>query len=142
MSSLAFIDYILIGAYLVAVIAIGIRAARKQKTTSDYFVANRRIPAYAVGFTMMATTISSATFVAIPGSVYARDWWQLFYMSAALIGALNYDMGFNFEMTPMLIGLFSNGVLFVVGYVVSVLFGGMRPDITGLTRQSASGSAG
>ena len=51
-------------------------------------------------------------------------------------------MGFNFEMTPMLIGLFSNGVLFVVGYVVSVLFGGMRPDITGLTRQSGSGSEG
>ena len=85
MSSLAFIDYFLIALYLAAVTAIGIRAARKQKTTSEYFVANRRIPGYAVGFTMMATTISSATFVAIPGSVFARDWWQLFYMSAALI---------------------------------------------------------
>ena len=34
---------------------------------------------------------------------------------ATLTGALGYDMGFNFEMTPMLIGLFSHGILFVVG---------------------------
>ena len=85
MSSLAFIDYLLIAAYLAAVIAIGIRASRRQTSTSEYFVANRRMPGYAVGFAMMATTISSATFVAIPGLVFARDWWQLFYMSAALL---------------------------------------------------------
>ena len=85
MPSLAFIDYLLIAAYLAAVIAIGIRASRRQTSTSEYFVANRRMPGYAVGFAMMATTISSATFVAIPGSVFARDWWQLFYMSAALL---------------------------------------------------------
>ncbi len=31
----------------------------------------------------MATTISSVTFVAIPGSVFARDWWQMLYMLMA-----------------------------------------------------------
>ena len=81
----SFLDAIVIIAYLAVVAVIGLRAARKQTSTSEYFVANRSIPGYAVGFTLMTTTISSATFVAIPGSVFARDWWQLFYMSAALL---------------------------------------------------------
>lgn len=85
MASLGFIDYLLLFIYLVAVSYIGIRTARKQKSTSEYFVANRKIPGFAVGFAMMATTVSSATFVATPGSVFDRDWWSLFYMSTALV---------------------------------------------------------
>ena len=85
MHSLSFVDYLVIAVYLAVVAVIGLRAARRQDSTSEYFVANSRIPGFAVGFTLMTTTISSATFVAIPGSVFARNWWQLFYMSAALL---------------------------------------------------------
>ena len=85
MHSLSFVDYLVIAVYLAGVAVIGLRAARRQDSTSEYFVANSRIPGFAVGFTLMTTTISSATFVAIPGSVFARNWWQLFYMSAALL---------------------------------------------------------
>ena len=38
------------------------------------------------------------------------------------------DLGFNFEMNPILIGVFGHLVLFVTGYVASRLFGGWRPD--------------
>src|SRR5688572_10483235 len=79
------LDYIAIILYLAVTAAIGLWSARRQTTTAEYFVANRRIPAYAVGFTLMATTISSVTFVAIPGSVFARDWWQMLYMAMALV---------------------------------------------------------
>ena len=85
MHSLSFVDYLVISVYLAGVAVIGLRAARRQDSTSEYFVANSSIPGFAVGFTLMTTTISSATFVAIPGSVFARNWWQLFYMSAALL---------------------------------------------------------
>ena len=37
------------------------------------------------------------------------------------------DMGFNFEMNPILIGLVGHVVLFVVGYVASLILGGYRP---------------
>ncbi len=80
MSHLNFWDYAAILAYLVVTAVIGGRAVGRQKTTAEYFVANRRIPAFAVAFTLMATTISSVTFVAIPGSVFARDCWQMLYM--------------------------------------------------------------
>ena len=82
---LATLDYVVIVAYLLVTAGIGSWTARRQTTTSEYFVANRRIPGFAVGFAIMATTISSVTFVAIPGSVFARDWWQMLYMATALL---------------------------------------------------------
>lgn len=38
------------------------------------------------------------------------------------------DTGINFTMNPILIGVFSHVVLFGVGYVVSLIFGGYRPE--------------
>jgi SSS family solute:Na+ symporter len=83
-SYLGALDYLVIAAYLLVTAGIGGWTARRQKTTAEYFVANRRIPGFAVGFAIMAATISSVTFVAIPGSVFARDWWQMLYMATAL----------------------------------------------------------
>ena len=85
MASLNIADYLAIGIYLAVIVAIGLRVARRQTSTVEYFIANRRIPAFAVAFTLMATTVSSVTFVAIPGSVFARNWWQMLYMSMTLI---------------------------------------------------------
>lgn len=38
------------------------------------------------------------------------------------------DLGWNFEMNPILIGFFGHVVLFTTGYVASRLLGGYRPD--------------
>lgn len=43
-------------------------------------------------------------------------------------GSRLVDFGFNWEMNPILIGVFGHFVLFGVGYVTSLLFGGYRPD--------------
>ena len=84
-SHLAVIDYLVIAVYLAITAGIAAWTARRQTSTAEYFVANRRIPGLAVGFALMATTISSVTFVAIPGAVFARNWWQMLYMSTALV---------------------------------------------------------
>jgi SSS family solute:Na+ symporter len=39
-----------------------------------------------------------------------------------------FDLGFNFDMNPILIGLFGHAILFGVGYAWSIAFGGHRPD--------------
>ncbi len=67
------IDYLIVIVYLAGITAIGLWTSRRQKTTAEYFIANRRIPGWAVSFSIMATTISSVTFVAFPGMVFARD---------------------------------------------------------------------
>ena len=93
MTFLNTLDWVAIIAFLAVTAGIGAWTARRQTTTSEYFLANRRIPAFAVGFTVMATTISSVTFVAIPGSVFARNCWQMTYMFTAVI-ALFFVVGF------------------------------------------------
>ena len=65
------LDLLVIAIYIAAMAAIGLRFSRRQKTTEDFFLAKRSIPAWAMGFSMLATLISSITFVAYPGFAYA-----------------------------------------------------------------------
>jgi SSS family solute:Na+ symporter len=41
-----------------------------QASTETYFVASRSIPSWAMGMSLVATLITSVTFVAYPGSSY------------------------------------------------------------------------
>jgi SSS family solute:Na+ symporter len=68
------LDLLIMAAYLVAMVSVGIRFARRQTGTESYFVAKRSIPSWAMGFSIVATLITSVTFVAYPGSSYAGNW--------------------------------------------------------------------
>ena len=68
------LDLVVVAAYLASMAALGLRFSRRQTTTENYFVARRSVPGWALGMSMLATLISSVTFVAYPGSSYARDW--------------------------------------------------------------------
>jgi solute:Na+ symporter, SSS family len=67
-------DILVIAVYLATLVGIGIRSAGRQKTTDSYFVAGRSIPGWAAGLSLLATIITSLTFIAFPGSAYAGDW--------------------------------------------------------------------
>jgi SSS family solute:Na+ symporter len=71
---LRWLDVLVVAAYMMGMVAIGLRFARRQTTTETYFVAKRSIPAWAVGMSMLATIISAVTFIAYPGAGYAGDW--------------------------------------------------------------------
>lgn len=77
MGSVRLPDLIVIALYFVVVAWIGLHFARRQDSTEAYFVARRRIPAWAMGLSMFATIISSITFVAYPGAAFKGDWNQL-----------------------------------------------------------------
>lgn len=71
-------DLIAVGLYLVVTIAIAAYFALfRNKTTEDYFVGNRSLPGWAVGLSMLGTSISAATFLALPAAAYILDWRQL-----------------------------------------------------------------
>lgn len=67
-------DLFVVAAYLAGMAALGMRFSRRQASTENYFVAKRSLPGWAMGMSMLATMISSVTFVAYPGSSYAGDW--------------------------------------------------------------------
>lgn len=71
---IALADWIIILAYMAFVLAIGVWAAKRQSSTDQYFVAERRIPGWVAGVSMFATLLSSFTFIAFPGWTFDRDW--------------------------------------------------------------------
>ncbi len=77
MNSLRTLDLVVIAAYFMVVALIGVRASRRQKSTEAYFVAERRVPWWAMGLSMFATIISSITFIAYPGAAFLGNWNQL-----------------------------------------------------------------
>lgn len=70
--SLHFLDVVVIVIYFLVIGGIGFYATRGPKTSEQYFVAGRSIPMWAVAFTIMATIISTGTFVGHPGTAYQK----------------------------------------------------------------------
>src|SRR5437016_3097542 len=74
-------------AYLAAMVAVGVRFSRKQTSTEQYFVAKRSIPSWAMGMSLVATLITSVTFIAYPGSSYGKN-WSLLIPGFMVVGVL------------------------------------------------------
>ncbi len=72
--TLPVLDYIVIIISLILSIGVGVYFAHRQKTTDKYFKASGNIPAWAVGMSILATLISSVTFLAYPGAGYKSNW--------------------------------------------------------------------
>jgi SSS family solute:Na+ symporter len=64
----------IIAIYMAVLIGMGLYFSRRQRTTDAYFVANRSVPGWAMGISLLATIITSVTFIAYPGAAYAGDW--------------------------------------------------------------------
>jgi SSS family solute:Na+ symporter len=70
--SLRPIDYLVIVIYGAVIAGISLAFARRQKTSADYFIAGRSMPAWAVAMAMMAALISSNTLVGHPATAYQK----------------------------------------------------------------------
>ena len=80
------IDLVIIFGYLIGIVLFGAWFARKQKTTSDYFLGDRSVPWWAVAASIVATETSTITFISVPGIAFARGWQ--FPVSAARLRLL------------------------------------------------------
>ncbi len=72
-SALHVLDYIIILVFLCGTLVFGL-FAKSQKTTQNYFLAKGKIPSWALGISLLATLISSVTFLAYPGTGYSSNW--------------------------------------------------------------------
>lgn len=74
MAGLHWVDYVIIFASVFFTVAVGAYFAKRQKSTDKYFSGGRSLPSWAIGISIMATLISSVTFLAYPGAAYAGNW--------------------------------------------------------------------
>src|SRR6478735_3154106 len=85
---LTWLDYVVIGGYLLAITAFGSYFARFQKTTRDYFLTGQSVPWWAICFTIVATETSTLPFISVPATAYAGDMTFLQLVFGYVIGRL------------------------------------------------------
>jgi SSS family solute:Na+ symporter len=76
-ASLHIVDIAIIIISFIVSLAVGLKFAHRQKTTSNYFIAGGKLPSWAIGISILATLISSITFLAYPGEGYSSNWLLL-----------------------------------------------------------------
>jgi SSS family transporter len=67
------LDWAVMTAYFLAVIAIGIHFTRRQRDASDYFLGRHSLPWWAVMLSIVATETSALTVISVPGLAARGD---------------------------------------------------------------------
>lgn len=67
-------DMIIVGITFAAPLVFGPFFSRKTRSSAGYFLADGSMPGWLVGFSLMATIVSSMTFLATPGFTYKENW--------------------------------------------------------------------
>jgi len=87
---LEWLDWLVIGIYLAAMVGIGLYfyLGEKRVSTADFFVGGRSIPFWAAGISLYATNTSSISFIAIPAKAFETNWQYLTNNLVAVIGLM------------------------------------------------------
>jgi solute:Na+ symporter, SSS family len=80
------LDFFVLVIYLAGTTALGYWLGRDQKDSKEYFVAGKRIPWWAILFSVVATETSALTFISIPGLAYTTNLTFLQIATGYLIG--------------------------------------------------------
>ena len=81
------IDWLVIVAYMGMMVAIGVFSSRKQEDADTFFLGGRAMPAWAVALSVLATTLSAATFIGVPQMAYGGDLTYLILNIGTMLAA-------------------------------------------------------
>ena len=100
--TVATVDYVIAILYVLATAGFGAWFVRRSNTMEGFTLAGKLIPGWAIGLSLLATYLSSISFLANPGKSYASD-WRPFVFSLTLPIAI-------FVATRWFIPLYRNSV--------------------------------
>jgi len=97
-------DIIVVLLYVVVLVSMAWHFARKQRSGDEYFLASRSVPWIAVGMSIVATLMSSLTYLSEPGEVwqsglttmFGKLWAVLTEMVIVLLVVIPFLMRFRF----------------------------------------------
>ncbi|MEP0821775.1 MAG: hypothetical protein HRF44_02910 [Ignavibacterium sp.] len=90
MSTINLYDYIVVGAYFVFMLAIGVYFSRISKGGKDFFAGGNMLPWWVSGMSLYMTNFSVWIFTGGAGFAYGVGWFSLIYFG---IGGLAYWVG-------------------------------------------------
>ena len=82
------IDWIVLFAYLLFSLAIGLWVSRGNKNLKEYMFGGGAMPWVAVGISLIATSVSATTFLGAPADVYGDDMTFLMFQIGALLSII------------------------------------------------------
>ncbi len=139
--NLTILDIIIFTGYFTGVIlfAIIVAARSKTKSASDYFLASKKLPWYAVGASFIASNVSTEHFIGMVGwgflygmAVANWEWGNVFTFSALIWIFLPFYMRGNVSTMPEFLEKRFNkscryiyAVVMIVGLVIAMLGGVM-----------------
>jgi len=78
------IDTSILIVYGLILMGMGVYFFRKTKTSEQFMVAGRGIPAWAAGLAVMSAYTSSISYIAVPGKAFDTNWHPLIFALSAI----------------------------------------------------------
>lgn len=69
----SWLDLTVVVVYLIAITALGAHFGKSQRTLHDYFLGGRRLPWWAIAFSVVSAETSILTIISTPGIAYTSD---------------------------------------------------------------------
>jgi SSS family solute:Na+ symporter len=81
---LGIIDTTVLILYGLILIGMGVYFLKRSKTSEEFMVAGRGIPAWAAGIAVMSAYTSSISYIAVPGKAFDSNWHPIIFAVMAL----------------------------------------------------------
>ncbi|MCD6200921.1 MAG: sodium/solute symporter [Bacteroidales bacterium] len=78
------IDILVLLLYALILIGMGAFFLRKSKTSEQFMIAGRGIPAWAAGLAVMSAYTSSISYIAVPGKAFDTNWHPIIFALMAI----------------------------------------------------------
>src|SRR5512141_2761848 len=66
-------DWLVIAAYLLGIVGLGLWFGKDQHTTRDYFLGSRNVPWWGIGLSIVAAETSALTIIGVPAMAYGDN---------------------------------------------------------------------
>ena len=74
LTELDLVDLVVLGVYFALVMSVGFYFYPRTRSREGFTAAGRGLPGWVTGLSILATYLSSISFLALPGSAYASNW--------------------------------------------------------------------
>jgi SSS family solute:Na+ symporter len=88
MHRLSSVDLSLVALYLAGITLFGLQFRSRDRSLKSYFLADRRIPWWAIALSIVAAETSTLTIISVPGLAYTGDWGFLEIVLGYLLGRI------------------------------------------------------
>jgi SSS family transporter len=88
MQRLSSLDLAVVAIYLAGITLFGLQFRSKDRSLTQYFLADRKIPWWAIALSIVAAETSTLTIISVPGLAYTGDWGFLEIVLGYLLGRI------------------------------------------------------